>query len=324
MKLIAHERTHAPMGLTKMNIPKIKVKDSEPPYASRATNSALFPHHQLIGVVGSRGCGKTQRIIEYFMMMNKSHSFDKIYWFSPTFLKEEKSKNLTEDKSLKIEVFKSYSDEKLQEIIQEVEAMIVEYKEYQEYEKIYAKFLKLHRAHQHDSASDEEFAHYFKHEELELLEKYNYAPITPNPFPHGYPCVGLVYDDMVSEKRIFSPTIKGKATNLFLNHRHISMTIIMSTQVFKNGIPNAIRGGNISMYWLFPTKSEQLQKIIANEVAHKVKPEVVIEAWDFATKDDAHSFLLIDYDTKDKSRMFRKNFDNIINIAGLNARSDSD
>jgi hypothetical protein len=119
---------------------------------------------------------------------------------------------------------------------------------------------------------------------------------------------------MVSEKRIFSATIKGKATNLFLNHRHISMTIIMSTQVFKNGIPNAIRGGNISMYWLFSTKSEKLQNIIAEEVAQKVKPETVLEAWNFATKDDDYSFLLIDYDTKDKSRMFRKNFDNIIHL----------
>ncbi len=33
------------------------------------------------------------------------------------------------------------------------------------------------------------------------------------------------------------------------------------------------------MYWLFATKSEKLQNIIAEEVAQKVKPEIVIEAW---------------------------------------------
>jgi hypothetical protein len=143
---------------------------------------------------------------------------------------------LTEDKSIKIEVFPKYTFdfEKLQEIIEEMEAMILEYKEYQEYEKIYAKFLKVSRAHQHEE--NEEFAHYFKQEELALLEKYNYAPITPNPFPHGYPCFALVYPYMehVSEKRIFSPRIKGKASKLrFLNHRHTSLSIIISTQIFK-------------------------------------------------------------------------------------------
>jgi hypothetical protein len=65
------------MKLTKMSVPKIKVKDTSkmPPYASRATHPSLFPHHQLIGVVGSRGCGKTQRIIEYFMMMPEGIAF---------------------------------------------------------------------------------------------------------------------------------------------------------------------------------------------------------------------------------------------------------
>jgi hypothetical protein len=52
------------------------------------------------------------------------------------------------------------------------------------------------------------------------------------------------------------------------------------------------------MYWLFPTKSEQLQKIIANEVAQKVKPEVVIEAWTKLQREMTHIHFYLSITTR--------------------------
>jgi hypothetical protein len=79
-------------------------------------------------------------------------------------------------------------------------------------------------------------------------------------------------------------------------------------QIVANRIPRQLRS-NISLWMLFPTKSATLKKQVAEEIAYKLEPETLINAWDLATKDDPHSFLYCDYDATDMSKMFRRNFD---------------
>ena len=94
-----------------------------------------------------------------------------------------------------------------------------------------------------------------------------------------------------------------------MEHRHLSLSVYLLSQVFANFVPKQLRGGCINLWLLFRTKSDKHMEDIADAVASKIDPKNFIAAWQFATSESPHDCLLCDYKCSNVDDMLRKGFD---------------
>lgn len=251
----------------------------------------------LMNVVASRGGGKTNAVLNFMRLYDKTRSFDKVYLFSPTYHNEPKNQ-LYNDLDVKLTVNTSYSDDIFREVLEEIRADIDEYKEYQRRMKLWEKFKKIKRIEQ---LSPEEL--------IELDVDMGWEEPTTE-WKRGMPTSCLIFDDLVGNKELYRSDSKGPFYNFVILHRHLLSSIIFLSQVWHNGVPRQIRN-NLSCLMLFANKSDKMKLEIAQEMSAFVKPDEFVRMWDWATE-EPHSFFFIDMDAKDKRLRFRKNFDTLI------------
>lgn len=281
------------------NIEVPSVPNNIPEYAERRTPPQMPRLHMLAAVVGSRNSGKTTTIIKILKLYIKSKSYDKIFWWSPTARREPKMKAFIEQssKDVPIEIFDTFNEGEFSQLLDWFKAEIDEYRRYKKQLVVWEKFKRC-------KSVDE-----LSHDELIMLEEMEWKkPMTT--YKHGHPSWALVWDDVIGQKNVFSPTCRGVTSNFWILHRHLSCSVFILSQIVANGIPRQIRG-NISLWILFSCKSEKLKKDVAEELAFKVEPERFLRIWDFATQ-EPHSFLLADYDCPDERFMFRRNLTDAI------------
>ena len=127
------------------------------------------------------------------------------------------------------------------------------------------------------------------------------------------PLVHVLIDDAQG-----SPLLKssGPLINFAIKHRHIagigcSLYILVQSYISTSSCPRCIRE-NAQTIMLFRVRDEKLKQTLAEEATPaQFSPLQFLEAFEFATKDDIHSFLMVDYNAK-KERIFRKGFDTFI------------
>jgi pantothenate kinase-related protein Tda10 len=91
-----------------------------------------FPDKPFLGtIVGSRGSGKTNCMINLIKHYDKTGFFSKVYMFSPTSFGNDPKYQLLEDGKHNIEYKKypTYSDEIFKEVLEEIKSDIEEYKD---------------------------------------------------------------------------------------------------------------------------------------------------------------------------------------------------
>lgn len=256
--------------------------------------------HFLMGIIGSRGAGKTTALINMIKMYDHTKSFDKIYFFSPTFHNDPKYKLLETDKhNYKLEVFGNYSDDVFKDVLQEIRDDIDEYKQYERKLKLYQKFMKVKSI---DSLTPEELLDL----ELDDFEE----PTTE--FKHGMPTSLIVLDDLVGNTDLYKANAKGVFNNFVILHRHLLTSVIFLCQVYQNGIPRQIRN-NLSCLLLFRNKNDAMKKQIAEEASSFVTVDHFLQMWDYSCV-EPWDFFMIDFDTKDKQYRFRKNFNELVEL----------
>jgi hypothetical protein len=275
-----------------------QVKNNTPEYVERQIPKGMPRLHMLAAIIGSRNSGKTTTCIQLLKMYQKAKSYDKIVWFSPTASREQKMKAFVQDspKHCPVEIIDKFSVEEFQGLIEWIKTEIDEYKQYLKDVELYKKF---QRTKNEDDLT---------HEELLRLDEMDWSQPKTN-YIYGYPSFGVVFDDNIGDKNVFSPTCKGVTSNFWILHRHLSCSVFILSQIVANGIPRQIRG-NISLWILFSCKSDSLKNEIAKELAFKCKPERFLDMWEFATQNQ-HDFLFADYDAN-QDQMFRKNFDTLL------------
>lgn len=286
------------MKTERLLISKVDIKNNKLPYGDRKVPDYMPSLHPLVALVGSRGQGKTTRICEWLLMYDAAKSYDKVFVISPTFTRDPKTACLIEEpRNFTIEVIPGYTEEGFKDIMAYMVHEVDEYKKYLKELEAWKRFLKCKNI---DSLSNDDIA---------LLYGLDFeAPKTI--YKHGFPSFCVVVDDCVADKKMFSPTMRGAFVNFILLHRHHSCTVIMASQVLTNGIPRGVRG-NVSCWILFDTKSDSLKASISEELASKATPQEVMEAWTQACQ-KPHDFLFVDYDSKDRNRMFKQCWDNQI------------
>jgi hypothetical protein len=300
------------LSLKIVSVPELP--NNIPEYAERKTPPNMPRLHMLSAVVGSRNSGKTTTIIKLLKMYIRHKSYDKIFWWSPTARREKKFQDFMEDceGQVQFEVFERFDEGEFVQLLEFFRAEIDEYRRYKKRLEAWRKFKKCKDVD--DLTLDE----------LALLQECDFEKPTTE-YKNGFPSFALVWDDMVGSKNVFSPTCKGVTSNFWILHRHLSCSVFILSQIVANGIPRQIRG-NISLWILFPCKSDKLKKDVAEELAFKVDPEMFLKIWDFCTKDQ-HDFLMCDYDIPDPKYMFRKNWNKVVlydEISDLNKNDEQD
>lgn len=297
------------VNLKNVNIPDLR--DNEPPYATRPIPKKAPPLHHLCGVIGGTGSGKTTTLLKMLLWYDKTITFDRLIIFSPTLSREPKGKAFLNDKhNFQITYYKEYNDALMME---ERENMLMDIRDWEKhllYKEAFEKFKKTEDVE--DLTMDE----------LVLLEECDFRPPKWKYKRELYPTFALVLDDHVGKKGCFSATCKSKLVEVCVEHRHLSLSVYLLSQVFSNFIPKQLRGGCINLWILFNTKSEKHMEDIAESVASKIEPERFIQAWKYATKDNQHDFLFVDYKCNDPDFMLRKNFDKLIQFNNAECLSE--
>jgi hypothetical protein len=283
------------MHLEKIDITVPDLPNNTPFYASRKTPKGFPPLHLLNATIGARGTGKTSAVLKMLKAYVDCHSYDRLYWWSPTAKREQKFRDFQsycEKKGVEIVVFDTFSNQDLADTIEHLRAEIDRYKEYLTKLEIWNKFVRVKTV---DAMTLDEL--------MELDQMGWQKPTTE--YKYGWPSHAAVFDDCGGQSQVYRADCKGIVASTALLHRHVGLSMFFLIQIVANGVPRGIRS-NISCWQLFPCRSKKLQAAVAEELAFKVSPETLMAVWDFATKDNPHDFLFADYDSPVPD--FRRNF----------------
>jgi len=114
----------------------------------------------------------------------------------------------------------------------------------------------------------------------------------------------LVFDDLVGSE-LFSSKKRNPFKTLATNHRHLSASVLMVTQAYKE-IPKTVRT-QFSCMIIFEIPNDNEVKAIYEENSMKMKFPQWNELYTYAVDGD-HDFMYINYQQKDKEKRVMKNF----------------
>ena len=277
------------------SITNYKVKQAKP----REHPKDMIELSFLGAIVGSRGTGKTNVLINLIKEYETTQSFDKVYIFSPTMGNEPKYR-LIEEGKYELVSYDNYTNELFAEVVEEINADIDSYKEYQKELKVYCDFKNGKSINSMGMG-------------LISLSQREFEPPEKPKYWKQMPTSLIVFDDLYGNKELYSTNAKNPMSKFAILHRHKLTSMLFLVQGFHNGIPRQLRS-NLSMVILFAQKNQKLKEEIATELLGSyITKEQFIEMWDTATQEQ-HNFFMINFDEKDKNKKFRQNFDKFIQI----------
>lgn len=247
--------------------------------------------------IGSRGSGKTFSIVKLIRQFQDYKIFDndgdeveqRVILMSPTYSANpvfKALKHLDDD-----DIITNYTDQKLLDIVAEIEKDREETKRYREDLEVWRKFLKAKK--EDDLSKDEYFT----------LARMNYQPPSKPPHPNGV-VVHLVLDDCVGSSA-FKQTGKSALVSVALRNRHIGINLYIASQNMKS-VPKSLRS-NTSLWCLFRFANKRvILGDLYDEVSGFLTPDEFEEVFDYAVQDD-HSPLVVDL-TGEKANRLRKGF----------------
>lgn len=216
--------------------PEFKISKRKEP---QSKNTDMPPLFFSCLVVGSKNSGKTFAITQLLKLFEDNEIYDingkkleqRIIIFSPTAQTESNIvfKNLKNLDNTDIHL--DFSDDLLEEVIDEIKSRIDEVNEYDKYMKMLNKFYKSN-----DDLTDEE---YF------ILYKNDFQPIEEK----RHIITHLIFDDLIGDKQAFKKSRDNGLVKLLLKHRHLYTNIFITSQ-YINSIPPVIKN-NIDIFCLF-------------------------------------------------------------------------
>lgn len=216
--------------------PEFKISKRKEP---QSNNTDMPPLFFSCLVVGSKNSGKTFAITQLLKLFEDNEIYDingnkleqRIIIFSPTAQTESNIvfKNLKNLDNTDIHL--DFSDELLEEVINDIKEHIDEVNEYDKYMRLLNKFYKSN-----DNLTDEE---YF------ILYKNDFEPIEEK----RHIITHLIFDDLIGDRQAFKKSRDNGLVKLLLKHRHLYTNIFITSQ-YINSIPPVIKN-NIDIFCLF-------------------------------------------------------------------------
>jgi len=277
---------------------KIKVNKIPEP---RSANPHLPPFYYNALFIGMTGSGKSYSFTTLLKLYEKYGIYDylgnkmgmRIILFSPT----AKSSANSVLQLLKLEdedTIAEYSDdaleEKVNEIIEEQETL----KEWNIYVEAYKKF---HKYNDVESMTNEE---------LEILDKYNGFESDEVPKRKIEKIYFIIFDDMLGSGA-FGTKRKSKLNSLITLCRHHNINIIITAQHLRS-IPPIIRS-NVRVFVIF--KSNNYKKLLDNvysEISGLISQEKFEELYQFSTNKINDALVVIVNNAIEEKYRIRRNW----------------
>lgn len=243
-------------------------------------------------IVGARGSGKSTALCNMWL---KQYSFLTRTWLiSPTIMNDPKMKETFLGKK-NVNVSMELTEQTLNDIIDEIKALISEWKEYQEIKKLFERFIKYGE----DKLSDAD---------LMKLQACNFNPQNYEMAINHKPHFLIIIDDGQG-----SPLFAGHKTNTEFNkfviqHRHHFTSLIIAVQSYKGN--SSVFRQQLSHFMLFKIRDGNKLREIYKEMEGAFKDEnEFLDLYHEATS-QKHEFLYVDTDAKENQ--IRKNFDLVL------------
>jgi hypothetical protein len=191
------------------------------------------------------------------------------------------------------DIILKYSDDKLEEKINEVKEEQKNSKEYNSYLEAYKKF---HKYDDVDVLTDDE---------LQLLDKYGMEE-QKDLKRRNEKVYFFIFDDLLGTSA-FKVRSESKLNNLVTLCRHHNINLFFTTQ-YLTAIPPIIRN-NVRLWVVFKfSNSERLLKHVYPEISNLVKEEKFLELYEHATQNDHDSLIIINHNDMEKQYRIRKNW----------------
>jgi hypothetical protein len=144
-------------------------------------------------------------------------------------------------------------------------------------------------------------------------------PVFMFPYEILKPAPVLFIDDM-SHSDIYSTSRVNPLVNLCLRHRHLGgagfgVSIYFAVQTFKTGVPKALRN-NCQQFFIFQGSDISVLESMYEEFAGLCSKDQFYELYEKAIGEDpaSHHFLTVDKNASDYTRVFRRDFHEILII----------
>lgn len=253
----------------------------------------------IAALIGSSGQGKSTTCINFLQKYIDENAFDRIALFSPTSVPDEQTGLTADDRFFQLpvtEMFSSYSDEDLEDLIDTQKREIKEYKDYMRDKKTWEAYLK-----NPDNDKLEE-------ECLEIMERTGSLP--PVTDLKRYPSGLIILDDLGDDVSI-KKTGKSKLNNFVCRIRHSLFSFITNYQSLYQ-CPATIRR-QVNLYIIFKTQDEKYLQSLYQEIAAGDMTFPTFKKL-FSMLENRHDFILINLKAKDPKRKYRINFDQYLDV----------
>jgi hypothetical protein len=335
-----------------VSVPTLPSELELPPQVVVPYPEQYFKLPTLMAAVGPRGKGKTYSLSLWNKWMFDHLYFTRFYCIDPTYESNDSVKVIPlRPNDLYTDIHHTYDalNEIEAKVIQEAgfyKEMTEEYPEkYKEYLSVNRNISKLEPAtvrylrqksrelkdyyeeleelNETMSVKSKVIQHVLKHREkspyddMEMLigSPYNEMhPWFPAPPELMRPAPLLFLDDL-SHTELYSRSRTNPLNNLTLRHRHLGgqgygMTIQFAVQTFNTGVSKALRE-NTQQFLLFATRDVNVVDAMYEGIGGDCTLEEFEKMYHHATA-DPHGFLLVDNNTDDKERIFRKGWDTFL------------
>lgn len=265
--------------------------------------------HGLFVIAGSRGSGKTYSCTNLIRFYKKEGLCDKCIIISPTGLSNKVFyEDLINDES---DIITNISPGSIGHVINVIEQEAADYEAYKHIKDLYKTWKRLEKRKNLDIESID------PHMLLDM-ERYNIFEMQEPPTwkykdDTRPPLIHVMLDDCQGSAIMKS---SGPLINFAIKHRHIagigcSLYMLVQSYISTSSTPRCIRE-NATCIILFRVRDKKLEEQLAEECTPvQFTPDQFLEAFHYATGDDVHDFLMVDYSAKD-NRILRKNFDTFI------------
>ena len=270
--------------------------------------------HQLMAISAQRGSGKGVILSSFIQGLQRQGCCDRIFILSPTI-----ESNRSIFGPLQIDPDDEYSSpgpESINAIVDKCKQEMDEWEEYLEDLKAYKTLQKIiHRKDVRVQDIPPDL----------LLRAYERGFVDEQPrSKYGHkPSLALIVDDFQGSN-LYSASPKNPFINLCLRHRHIArglgLSIYICNQTYSgpNGMPRVLRQ-NLTSLLLGSQKNKQVLDAIAEEIGGQVDRDTFHKVYERAMHNDNpdeqnHNFLMIDFNPKHPSKMFRRNLNTFLSV----------
>jgi len=242
--------------------------------------------------VGTKGSGKTYSCIQFVRECEDRGYITRTFLLSPTVESNSVYNNL---RTLDRENNVCGDQELFQHALDDVIEKIKEAREEREKEIAYAKLYKK-------SISGEELS--LVEENILKMNDYRKPQIPKEIRP-------LLLCDDVQGTAAFTSGRRDRMAHITIKHRHLGLSIINLVQTLQ-GVPRVVRL-NSNIFILFKTSDLKQLDEIASLFGAFISKQDFLSLFRYATNEE-HGFFFVDLCAKNKSLMFRKGFNELLEV----------